>query len=421
MKSCAQCGFEISEFKRISDSKRHLAAQARALQIDAIEAGQKRDEFLAILSHELRTPLTTILGWAQQLRTNPLKLETIMDGLDIIVRNALNQKQLIDDLLTVSRLHAGKILFNFEVIRPQGVIERAVDSIRYLALLKSIEIKLQLGSPEWRVSVDAERLQEVVWRLLINAIKFTPKGGLIFVNVGLSDTSRRRMLSIQIADTGIGVRADQMDQIFKLFTQSDSTLTRPYGGLGLGLFISKSLVKMQGGAISVESLGEGKGAAFKVDLPLIRAKSIDVRPNPGQRANEDRLCRLDGVRILIIDDSEDIRILFRFFFESIGARVRLAESAGEGLIAYGEFRPHILLSDIQMPGEDGYDLIRKIRALEEHAQVRKIPSIAVTAYAAADDVRKAIDAGFSAHVSKPVEKAYLSKIIFDLVNNAAGL
>ncbi len=418
MTNCERCGFEITELREMDDAKRHLATQAKALRNDAIRASQKNDEFLAILSHELRTPLTTILGWAQELRTEQLSLETAIEGLDVIIRNAQGQKQLIDDLLSVSRIHAGKISLNFAEVHPLIITARAVDSVRKLALAKSIEINLSLGAPEWRISADPQRLEEVLLRLLNNAVKFTPKGGKISIQVSLVVGARGKRLSIQVADTGIGVRAEQKEHIFDLFTQSDSTHTRPYGGLGLGLSISKSLVKMQGGSISVDSAGENKGSIFTVSFPLSQEKRSSIAKSYSVIKEGDKQIRLDGLKILVVDDCEDIRMLFLFYLESTGARVRLADSAVDGLNAYSDFRPDVLLSDIQMPGEDGYEMIRKIRTLECTLGYQT-PSIAVTAYAAADDVRRAIDAGFSTHISKPVEKGALSKKIYDLVKNAA--
>lgn len=378
----------------------------------AERANRTKDAFLATLSHELRTPLTAILGWTQELRAKNLNSDFV-EGLASIERNAKVQSQLIEDLLDVSKIQSGKMVLDVHTVNLVRAIEMAVTSARVLAEQKSQQMHLTTPTSPLTVLADPFRLQQVFSNLLSNAIKFTPPGGSIFVDLNVVNQTDGEFARIQIKDTGIGIKPEFIEHIFERFNQADSSTTRSYGGLGLGLSIVKSLVDMQQGTVAAES--QGPGSTFTVMLPL---KSQGGKAPPGfepQRDAPPKSTKLDGVKVLIVDDSVDNLNLFSVILKSLGAEVRLAESVREGLRALADFRPDILLSDISMPGEDGFSFIRKVRALRKQ-DGGMIPAVALTAYAGADDVRNALDAGFTAHVAKPVEKMTLSRVIASLAN-----
>lgn len=406
---------DITEQKKIDEDRKRLLIQEKVLREEAIRTNRVKDEFLSTLSHELRTPLTTILGWAQELQSKNFADESVKEGLSVIERSAHVQGQLINDLLDVSRIQSGKLLLDIHVIDIVEVLRLAVASARILAEKKSLQIDFELPLSPQKVSGDSCRLQQVFWNLLTNAIKFTPIGGRIFVKLDVVDGLKRKKLArVQIKDTGIGIKSEFLGRIFERFSQADSSMARVHGGLGLGLAIVKSLVEMQNGNVSVESEGEGLGATFTVSLPLVLRKSKNVAEMEIDEEKKMVLQRLDGIRILVVDDCADNRLLFSIMLKSLGADVQSASSVKEGLQMLQEYKPDILLSDISMPEEDGYSFIRKIRKLDA-AQGGEIPAIALTAYAGAEDIQSVIAAGFSSHVAKPVEKIVLSDAIANLI------
>ena len=410
---------DISEQMKFEEDRQHLLIQEKALKEEALNANRIKDEFLSTLSHELRTPLTTILGWSQEVQSKAMCPEVVSEGLSVIERSAQTQGQLIDDLLDVSRIHAGKMSLDVQVIDLVEVLGLAVASARIPANSKSLQIEMSLSVTSCKVSADPVRLQQVFWNLLSNAIKFTPRGGKIFVKLGVVETGKGSQAQVEIIDTGMGIKPEFLAHIFERFNQADSSTTRTFGGLGLGLAIVKSLVEMQKGAVNVESDGEGKGARFTVSLPLLQSKAITGETDILSGRPIDSV-NLKGLKVLVVDDSADNLRLFSVMLKSLGSEVRLAESASEGIAAILKCKPDVLLSDISMPGEDGYSLIRKVRALTEE-QGGKIPAVALTAYADSDCVKKAISAGFSAHLAKPVEKLKLARVISDLVKSPSEL
>ena len=405
---------DITEQRKFEEDRQQLLAEEKTLKEAAVNANRVKDEFLSTLSHELRTPLTTILGWSQEVLSKNMHPEVVNEGLSVIEKSAQAQSQLIDDLLDVSRIQAGKMSLDIRVIDLVEVLELAVASARIPAEKKSLQIEMALSVSSCKVSADPIRLQQVFWNLLTNAIKFTPRGGKIFVKLNVIDGDQAQ---VQITDTGMGIKPEFLGHIFERFNQADSSTTRTFGGLGLGLAIVKSLVEMQKGTVKVKSDGEGKGACFTVFLPLLQRKAVsdETELKNGQKMSPENL---KGIKILVVDDNDDNLRLFSVMLKSMGSEVRLADSAREALDVLPDFKPDILLSDISMPGEDGYSLIQKIRALSEE-QGGKTPAVALTAYADNDSVRKAIVAGFSAHVAKPVEKLKLAGVISELVKTAS--
>jgi signal transduction histidine kinase/CheY-like chemotaxis protein len=389
----------------------------RALK-QAEDANRLKDEFLATLSHELRTPLTSILGWARMLSNGQLDEATTARALETIERNAKAQSQLIEDILDVSRVITGKLRLEVQPVDLAAVIESSIDAVLPAAEAKGIRLQRVLDSGASMVSGDPTRLRQVIWNLLSNAIKFTPHGGRVQVKLERINSH----VEIVVADDGQGINPDVLPFIFERFRQADSTTTRAHGGLGLGLAIVRHLVEMHGGTVEVESLGEGLGAAFCVKLPLAA-----VRPSKTRRAHEAERAHpttsdgspfkcppeLDGLRLLVVDDEEDTRTLLKAVLERCGASVTTASSAGEALVALKQSRPHVLISDLGMPEEDGYSLIKRVRALSEE-EGGQTPSAALTAYARMEDRMKVLRSGFQIHITKPVEPAELVAVVANL-------
>ncbi|MBW4576560.1 MAG: PAS domain S-box protein [Aphanothece sp. CMT-3BRIN-NPC111] len=377
-----------------------LRQQAEALE----QANRIKDEFLAIVSHELRTPLNSMLGWAKLLRSRKFDEATTARALETIERNAKSQAQIIDDILEVSRIVRGKIRLNIRSVDVVSTIEAAIDAVRPTAEAKDIQIESMLGSSAGLISGDSERLQQVVWNLLSNAIKFTPKEGRVEVRLECAGSYAQ----IQVKDTGKGISAEFLPYVFEQFRQADSSMTRSYGGLGLGLAIVRQLVELHGGTVQAESEGEGQGATFTVKLPLIEGSKGNGET--GNSSNSPLVQQLtpsvlSGLQVLVVDDEADTREFFITVLEECGAKVRAVVSAGEALELLKSFKPDVLVSDIGMPVEDGYSLIRKIRGME--AEPGQIPAMALTAYAREEDRQQALSAGFQMHISKPVEPAKL--------------
>jgi PAS domain S-box-containing protein len=404
------------ERKRAEEERSRLLESERQARLSAEQANRLKDEFLATLSHELRTPLTAIIGWSRMLQDGQLDSEAQERALTTIQRNALLQSQLIEDVLDVSRIVSGKMRLEVRPIEVSSVIEAAVEAVLPASDAKGVRLQRVLDSGTSMVSGDPNRLQQVVWNLLTNAIKFTSRGGRVQVRLERVDSH----VEIVVSDTGAGIPADVLPHVFERFRQADSSTTRKHGGLGLGLAIVRHLVEMHGGTVQAESEGEGQGATFTVMLPLIATRSVRVRPEAPRvhpTASDtvafDCPSELVGLHVLVVDDEEDARSLITAVLEKCEARVTAVASAAEALIALRELRPDVLLSDLGMPEEDGYSLIARVRALPA-AQGGLTPAAALTAYARVEDRMRVLRSGFQIHLPKPVEPAELVAVIANL-------
>jgi len=383
------------------------------------EANRAKDEFLATLSHELRTPLNAILGWARLLRSGTLDADGMRRGPEVIERNTRVLAQLIEDLLDVSRIITGKLRLEVRPADLIPVVIAAMEAVQTAADAKGIRLEAGLDPTLGLVSTDPDRLQQVVWNLLTNAIKFTPIGGRVDVRLQRTDS----VVRLTVSDTGKGIRPELLPFVFDRFRQGEGSTGRQYGGLGLGLAIVRHIVELHGGVVHAESAGDNQGATFTVDLPYNAAPSATVVPGPTRRRIESegvyRLINLNGLRVLVVDDEADARELMRMVLRSSGAEVMAAANAEEALEQVEQWHPDILVSDIGLPGDDGYVLIQKLRA-REAVRGRSIPALAVTAYARAEDRTRALAAGFQMHVAKPLEPADFVAAIVSLVGKDRG-
>ena len=386
------------------------------LNAEAREANRIKDEFLTTLSHELRTPLSAILGWTKTLRGTPEDSAKVERGLEVIERNVCAQTKLIDDLLDVSRIITGKVRLAVGPTALAPLIDAAIEAMRPAAEAKGIQIVFDGRLPEGEdgIVADGDRLQQIVWNLVSNAIKFTPRGGRVTVHASGDATK----FEIRVSDSGQGISPEFLPRVFERFRQADSSTTRRHGGLGIGLAIARHLVELHGGTISAESEGTDRGAVFTVVLPRTAAGAAvapEWAPPPGPQypTLETPLeGSLDGLRVLLVEDEPDGRDLVEEVLKAAGARVVSAESAEEGRALFATFEPDVLVSDIGMPGEDGYSLIRSIRALPERGAV---PSLALTAYAREEDRLRSLRAGFDGHLAKPLDPVELVASIGRLV------
>ncbi len=406
---------DFTERKQAEEEREQLLASEQAARNEAEAANRMKDEFLATLSHELRTPLNAMLGWTNLLRTRKFDEKTTTRALETIDRNTKSLAQLIEDVLDVSRIITGKLRLNMSLVELVPIIEAAIETVQPAADAKNIQINSMLQSAIGSVWGDANRLQQVFWNLLSNAVKFTPKGGRVEIKLQMVDSR----VQVEISDTGQGIEPEFLPYVFERFRQADSTTTRSYGGLGLGLAIVRHLVELHGGSVRAESLGVGQGATFIVSLPL-KAVRLDTRKlEQNQEAVIEEVPEinngrsLDGLRVLVVDDEPDARELLTTVLEEYGAQVIAVASAAEALEAIKQLQPDVLVSDIGMPQEDGYTLIRKVRALTVH-QGGQIPAVALTAYARAEDRAQALLAGFQQHISKPVDPAQLALVVASL-------
>ncbi|HUL60881.1 MAG TPA: ATP-binding protein [Anaeromyxobacteraceae bacterium] len=395
-----------------SDSdKASLAAAARAAREEAERASRARDELVAVVSHELRTPLNAVLGWARLLRMGKLDAAGTARAIEAVERSATAQAQIVDDLLDVSRMVRGQLLLDVRPVDLVPVIEAAIAAVRPAAAARNTEIAAVLVPPAGVVMGDPGRLQQVVWNLLSNAIKFTPPGGRVEVRLEPEGGE----VAIRVRDTGAGIDPAFLPHVFERFRQADASSTRVHGGLGLGLAIVRHLVEAHGGTVGAESDGPGKGAAFTVRLlagaPHQRTALPDAaRPAPVLPVDERPLASLLALRVLVVDDDPDTLEVVGQVLAAAGAHVVPARSAGEALEAIEVSRPDVLVSDIGMPGEDGYALIRKVRGLApEHGG--RVPAAALTAYTHAEDRREALLAGYQLYLPKPIEPSELTAAI----------
>ncbi|HEX6900772.1 MAG TPA: response regulator [Thermoanaerobaculia bacterium] len=395
---------EIRNREWAEQERARLLVLEKGARRQAEEANRMKDEFLATLSHELRTPLNAILGWVQVLRAGKLDEAAAARAMETIERNARVQAQLIADLLDVSRIITGKLRLDFRPVELHRIIDAALETVRPAADAKGIHLAVSLGRLGSPALGDSDRLQQVVWNLLSNAVKFTPRGGR--VEVALQELGASAV--IRVTDSGIGIRQDFLPFVFDRFRQAESTSTRSHGGLGLGLSIVRHLIELHGGMVEVDSPGEGLGATFTVRLPL-RAELADD-PLDQTAVSSQRIWsapdRLAGVRVMVVEDEDDTRELLVTALEQCGAEVVDFGSVPEALDSFERGAPDVLLSDLGMPGEDGYSLIRQIRERSPENGGR-VPAAALTAYARAEDRQRALDSGFQTHLAKPFDPAEL--------------
>jgi len=396
---------------------RKRAEQALREQAEQLaEANRLKDEFLATLSHELRTPLNSILGWAQLLSTGVLDSKTTEKAIGAIARNAHAQTKLINDILDVSRIITGKLRLDLQTVGLDRVIAAAIDSIRPAANAKKIRLASSLRARPVLVG-DPDRLQQIFWNLLANAVKFTPAGGEVRVEVDQPGSK----IVVRVADTGSGIAPEFLPYVFERFSQLDTSTRRVHGGLGLGLAIVRHLTELHGGTVKADSPGEGRGATFTVTLPV---RAVQARPSeapsarPGARPALE-LTSLAGIRVLVVDDEPDARELLAAVLGGAGAQVSTAASTREALAVIERERPDVLVSDIGMPEQDGYDLIEKVRALPAD-RGGTVPAAALTAYGRGEDRARAIAAGYHLHVPKPVMPEELIAAVATLGRAAAG-
>ncbi|PAX52611.1 hybrid sensor histidine kinase/response regulator [Brunnivagina elsteri] len=400
---------DITEHKEIEAERERLLVQEKAARAQAEEANQIKDQFLAVLSHELRSPLNPILGWSKILLTRKLEPEKTIEALTIIERNAKLQAQLIEDLLDISRILQGKFSLNIQSVYLESIIYNALETIRLAAEAKSIDLIFTINNselkrldrqsenpipnPKFKVMGDSTRLQQIIWNILSNAIKFTPVGGRVEVRL----EKINNYAQITVDDTGKGISSEFLPYVFEYFRQADSATTRKFGGLGLGLAIAKQLVELHGGAITVDSPGEEQGSTFTLQLPL-----LEVHGGKKMQENwneiDPNLRNLEGIKILVVDDDKDSRDFIVFVLEQEGAIVTPATSAFTALEVLTKFTPDVMVSDIAMPEMDGYALMRQVKT-----SLVQPKAIALTAYAGEYDQKQALTAGFLLHISKPVE------------------
>jgi PAS domain S-box-containing protein len=400
--------------KRAAEEREQLLAAERAARAEAERVSLMKDEFLATLSHELRTPLNAILGWSQLLAARGYEDPDLAEGLAVIDRNTRIQTQLIEDLLDMSRIISGKVRLDVQRVDLADVVNAAVASVRHSADAKEIRLQVVLDPHAGPVRGDPARLQQCFWNLLSNAIKFTPKSGRVQVSLERVNSH----LEVCVTDNGQGIKPEFLPHVFERFRQADSSTTRRHGGLGLGLSIVKNLVELHGGHVRAKSPGEGHGSTFCVELPLMVVHPPDAGPKRHPRGHAHAAPAVDhpslhGITVLAVDDEPDARALIKRVLEGCGATVLLAASARDALDLVPTARPDMILSDIGMPGEDGYELMRKVRALPPESGGRT-PAAALTAFARAEDRTRALRAGYQTHVAKPVEPTELTAVVASL-------
>jgi signal transduction histidine kinase/CheY-like chemotaxis protein len=403
-------------------TKDELLMREQIIRAEAEGANRAKDEFLSILSHELRTPLNAILGWSAMLRQRTLSEDKVLRALETIERNAKSQAQLIEDILDISRIITGKLRLQVRPVNLVPVIESAIESVRLAAEAKSIRLQSVLDPQASPLLGDANRLQQVVWNLLSNALKFTPKDGRVEIRLQRVNS----YAEITVSDTGPGISSEFLPFVFDRFRQHDSTTTRSYGGLGLGLAIVRQLVELHGGTVTVVSPGIGQGTTFTVTLPAMIIPLPPSAPEPLNSIVETKprveaSPSLEGLQILVVDDEVDALELLNTILQNNGAEVIAVASVKQALTIIEtatDRSPDVLVSDIGMPDEDGYSLIRKLRQLEAQ-RGGKLAAIALTAYAASDDRRQALLAGFQMHLTKPVDAAELVAVVASLTGRTS--
>jgi len=408
-----------AELQAQIEERSRLLLSEKLARNEAERANRLKDEFLATISHELRNPLNAILGWTHMMQLGKLNDANMERAVETIYRNAKSQSQLIADLLDVSRIISGKLRLEARTVDLINIINAAIDSIRPAADAKGIRLQTMLDPAASSIWGDADRLQQVVWNLLTNAVKFTPQGGRIQIKLQPIDSQ----VEIVVTDSGVGISKEFLPYVFDRFRQADASTTRKHGGLGLGLSIVRQLVDLHGGSVSVHSEGEGKGATFSILLPVVGVINNDdeaesVHPTHGDAIiSFEGLPSLQGLKVLVVDDEADTRELIGEVLRECGSEVIISRSAAEALVALEEQKPDILISDLAMPDEDGYTLISKIRALPSE-RGGQIPAAALTAYARAEDRMRVLRSGFQFHLPKPVDSAELVTVVASLAGRA---
>jgi PAS domain S-box-containing protein len=405
---------DITARKAIERERANLLARERAARAEAETANRAKDEFLTTLSHELRTPLNAVYGWAAILKTDQVDEATRAKAIDTIMRNSNTQVQLIDDLLDIGRIASGKLRLEVQSVALGPVIDAALDAVRPAALAKSLDLQTDIHAEAGPITGDPNRLQQVVWNLISNAVKFTPAGGRVAVRLRRAASH----VEIVVSDSGCGITPEFLPSVFERFRQGDSSSTRVHSGIGLGLTLVKHLVELHGGTVTAESPGANQGATFTVRLPLSvalvpAAIPEQSQPSPETMVSSGVLTRLDGLRVLAIEDDPDALNLVGTILGRAGATVDLCSTAAQGFEMLMAKPPDVLISDIEMPGEDGYSLIRRVRALDP-MQGGRTPAIALTGYGRREDRLLAITAGFNMHVPKPVDPVELTTLVAGL-------
>ena len=403
---------DVTENKLAEERREELLDAERTARTAAERANRLKDEFLASLSHELRTPLNSILGWTQLLRVRGSSPELLSQGLDTLERSAKLQAQLIDDLLDMSRILSGKVRLDVQHVEPARVVEAAVEVVRPSAEARSVRLQTLLNPNAGPVSGDPTRLQQIVWNLLSNAVKFTPSGGRVQVLLERGNSH----VEITVTDSGVGIAPEFLPHVFDRFRQADASTTRQHGGLGIGLSIAKQLAELHGGTIRAKSPGVNQGATFIVTLPILLARHGDgerrhPRAGAGPWPDAPRPS-LTGVCVLVLDGDPDARQLISLFLTEGGAEVETASSAEEAIATLQRRPPDVIVSDIGPPDEDGHGFIRRVRSLGD--DFRRVPALALTAFAHSEDRRRALVAGFQLHLSKPVEPIELCTAVASL-------
>jgi signal transduction histidine kinase/ActR/RegA family two-component response regulator len=412
---------DISERKRMELEREQLLAAAQAAQKEAEQANRLKDEFLATASHELRTPLTAVVGWSRMLRTGKLDAENSARAVESIERNATLQTKLIDDLLDVSRIITGKLTLDRRPLEIAHVVSDAVNTVRPAADAKNIAIETSFDAEAEPVLGDANRLQQVLWNLLSNAVKFTPKNGRIEVALQRVNSE----VQVSVGDSGEGISSEFLPYVFDRFSQGDGKSTRSHTGLGLGLAIVRQLVELHGGTVKAHSDGPGRGATFKLRLPVL---SINLVPGSKSALSDSTLTgarvtdglsiecspRLGGVRVLVVDDDSDTRQMLKAVLSECHADVITAASVAEAIKEIEQRKPDVLVSDLGMPEHDGYELIKQVRKTESADNAARVPALALTAYAKAEDRVRALAGGYQVHLAKPVEPAEFVLVVANL-------
>jgi signal transduction histidine kinase/ActR/RegA family two-component response regulator len=403
----------ISELQRSEEARGQLLVRAERARADAEAANRIKDEFLATLSHELRTPLTSLLGWASVLREARRDENVLSQGLEAIDRNARVQAQLIDDLLDVSRIVSGKLNLDVRPLDVSSTIRTSINVVRPAAEAKNLTLEYVAQPGVGAISADSARLQQIIWNLLSNAVKFTPQGGKISVQLEQEGSNAK----VTVRDTGQGIEAEFLPRVFDRFRQADSSTTRSFGGLGLGLAIVRHLIELHGGTISAESEGPGKGATFSATFPLLNDRTDAFTLIQSAEIPSYEIQSLGGLRVLLVDDEPEARQILSTVIARRGAEVKTCESAGDALAAVMEWRPDVLMSDVAMPDEDGYSFIRKVRSLPQD-KGGDTPAAALTAYARDEDRKRALAAGYQMHIAKPIGSSQLVTMIARLAGRA---
>lgn len=405
---------DTSERRRIEQEREALLRSEQEARKEAEASDRLKDEFLATVSHELRTPLSAILGWSAMLNLGDIDPETRDNALKVIERNARSQASIIDDILDVSRIITGKLNIEQRTVDLAPIVHTAIDTLHPAATAKGIKLTVAIQQTKALVTGDPARLQQIVWNLVSNAIKFTPSGGRIAVHLDQVDSQ----LELSVSDTGIGISKPFLPHVFERFRQADSSTTRAHGGLGLGLAVVRHLVELQGGTVMAESEGIGKGSLFKVSLPAASSIALPFEaeekpaaiPLPSDSREHGREFDLRGLRVLVVDDELDTLEIVSLLLRRYGAVVRTSLSSGHALEVFNEWKPNVLISDLGMPEEDGFTFISKVRSLPPEAG-GKTPALALTAYVREEDRLRTLAAGYEMHVRKPVEPYSLAEAV----------